>query len=253
MRGLVAGFAPLVLAAQAPDFSPARVEAIFQGLSYRLLLRDGDRILDRGTLDAEARLLPCSTYKLPHALIALEAGVISLDRNTFTCDPAQCHSDHGTLGLESAIRQSCLSYFRQVARRLGVDREAAGMKALGYPGRGSLTPADAFWVDSPSFGITLREQLTWIHRFYTEDLGVKPAHLAAVRAATRRTEMPAWTLWGKTGSTGAHGGHPHGWFVGRVQWKDGRTSDVALLVTSPPEGRALGLEAQARLEQLLGR
>lgn len=246
----MAVLASLTAQAQTFDWAPAKVEAAFAGMSYGLLVQEGDRVIQRGTLASAERLLPCSTYKPAHALIALEAGVLDLTHDQLICDPAQCHHPHGTLGLSEAIRVSCLSYFRQLARKLGPARERAGMRALRYPATGALEPADAFWVDSPSFGITLVEQLAWFRRFYTEDMGVKPAHLEAVRAATRRTETPAWTLWGKTGSTGSNGGHPHGWFVGRVQWKDGHTSYVALLVKST-EGGFLGLEAQARLEKLL--
>ncbi len=243
--------AAVTLSAQSRSpWDEARVASAFKGMDYLLLVNEKDGRLQRGGLDPKALWLPCSTFKLPHALIALERGAITLQNNTLTCDPKECHHAHGTLGLEMAIRESCLSYFRQVARRIGVEGERAGIKALGYPATGALDPADAFWMQSATFGITPEAQLSWIHRFYHEVLGVKPEHLQAVRAATRRTETAAWTLWGKTGSSRLQHGWAHGWFVGQVQWQAGHTSDVVVLVKAKEE-RFLGLEAQKALEHLL--
>jgi beta-lactamase class D len=242
-------FASVVMQAQSPWDEPEVAKA-FKGLDYVLLVKEEGPCLRRGRLNPDERLAPCSTFKLPHALIALERGVIKLEENLLTCDPKECHHPHDTLGLEKAIRESCVSYFRQVARRIGVEGERAGIKALGYPATGALKPADLFWLEGPTFGISPMEQLSWIHRFYTEDLGVKPAHLQAVRAATRRTETSAWTLYGKTGSSRLLHGQAYGWFVGQVKWKSGRVSDVVVLVKAT-KGGFLGLMAQEALEHLL--
>ena len=240
------------LAAASP-WEPARVDRALAGMDYLLLVRENGTTLRRGGMDPAKRWLPCSTFKLPHALIALEKGAITLDADQLDCNPNECHTGHGRLGLAGAIRASCVSYFRQLARRLGSQAEREGMVALGYPATGSLQPLDGFWLSGPDFGITAREQLAWIHRFYSEGLGVKPEHLAAVRAATRRTEGPGAVLWGKTGSSGGRkDGPPYGWFVGRVAWKDGHSSDVVLLVQEKAPS-LLGPEAQARLEGLLSR
>lgn len=242
--------ATLPLSSASPSISLDRVEARFRGLSHLLLIQEGDRIQRSGTLDPDEALAPCSTFKLPHAVLALEEGALGPGRMDRACDPKECHTAHRTLGLDAAIRHSCISYFRQVARELGVARERQALVRMGYPATGSFRPADGFWLSTEGMRITAQQQLAWIRRFYTEDLGVKPQHLEAVRRASLRAETPAWTLWGKTGSSGPRGNLPHGWFVGRIRWKDGREAFVAVLVKGRGFG-FLGSEAETRLKALL--
>lgn len=249
VRGMLALTLATVLHAAAP-FAPERVEARFRGLSHLLLIQEGDRTHRFGALDPDEALAPCSTFKLPHAVLGLEEGALAPGRMERTCDPKECHAAHRTLGLEAAIRHSCISYFRQVARELGVARERQALARMGYPATGSFRPADGFWLSTEGMRITAQQQLAWIRRFYTEGLGVKPQHLEAVRRASLRAETPAWTLWGKTGSSGPRGALPHGWFVGRICWKDGREAFVAVLVKGQGFG-FLGSEAETRLKALL--
>lgn len=238
------------LCSASPPIPQGRVEAHFQGLSHLLLIQEGSQIQRFGTLDPDEALAPCSTFKLPHAVLALEEGALGPGRMERTCDPEECHTAHRALGLEAAIQHSCVSYFRQVARELGAARERRALARMRYPATGSFQPADGFWLSTAGLRITARQQLAWIRRFYTEDLGVKPQHLATVRQASLRVDTPAWTLWGKTGSSGPGGNRPHGWFVGRIHWKDGREAFVALLVKGRGFG-FLGREAETRLKALL--
>ncbi|HJV89883.1 MAG TPA: penicillin-binding transpeptidase domain-containing protein [Holophagaceae bacterium] len=249
IRSLVLALAGLLLSAQDP-WEARRVAAAFEGCSYLLLVQEGDRVIQRGTLDPEEALAPCSTFKLPHALIGLDRGVIVPGADVRTCNPDQCHSSHGRLGLAGAIRVSCLSYFRQVARELGPEREADGLKALGYPITGDMQPLDGFWLRGTGLRLTARQQLRWIRRFYSENLPVAKAHLEAVRAASRRGETANWSLWGKPGSSDPAAPTVHGWFIGKVLWKDGHPSYVVVLLKGANQGY-MGLKAQERLERLL--
>ncbi|HJW32965.1 MAG TPA: penicillin-binding transpeptidase domain-containing protein [Holophagaceae bacterium] len=239
----------MLLSAQGTWEAP-RVAKAFEGVSYLLLVQEGDRVIQRGTLDPEEALAPCSTYKLPHALIGLERGVIAPGRDTRVCDPNQCHAAHGRIAMAEAIRVSCLSYFRQVARQLGPEAEAAGLARLGYPIHGDLQPLDGFWLRGTGLRLTARQQLTWIRRFYAEALPVAKAHLEAVRAASWRVDAANWSLFGKPGSSDPAAPTVHGWFIGKVQWKDGHPSYVVVLLKGPSQGY-MGLKAQERLERLL--
>jgi beta-lactamase class D len=146
------------------------------------------------------------------------------------------------LDLAGAIRESCVSYFRQTARALGPERMARGLDQLGYPYGGSLEPVDGFWLEG-RMRVTPEQQLRWIRRFYTEALRVNPEHLAWVRKASERAPLGAYLLHGKTGASR----EGHGWFIGQVT-QNGAASWYVLLL----QGKgASGLEAERRLRVLL--
>lgn len=242
MRWMLMAFLALA-GLSAQDWSPARVAEAMGSRDYVLLFDTGTKVA-RWTrrVKPDHGFTPCSTFKLPHALIALEAGVLPLDRQRQTCVPAECHGDHGVLDLAGAIRESCVSYFRQTARVLGPERMAQGLEKLGYTYSGTLDPPDGFWLEG-RMRVTPEQQLRWIRRFYTEPLGVKPEHLALVRKATERQGTEHYALQGKTGSSR----EGHGWFIGQVT-RDGAAAWVVLFLRGKG---ASGLEAERRLRLLL--
>lgn len=230
--------------AGAQGWTGPQVAAAFAPYNHVLLVEQAGRPTDRweGRLKATDAFQPCSTFKLPHALVALETGVITLEHNRKTCVPGECHADHGSVDLAAAIRQSCVSYFRQTARAIGPARMAAGLARLGYPATGTLEPLDGFWLTG-GMRITAEQQLQWIRRFYTEALPVRAEHLAAVRAATQRDPGPGFSLQGKTGASK----EGFGWFVGQLT-RQGRPAWVVVLL----KGRgASGNDAERRLRNLL--
>jgi beta-lactamase class D len=231
------------IAASAQTWTEAQVARALAPFDHVLLLDHGDSVT-RWTrhLEATKAFQPCSTFKLPHALVALETGVISLARNRKRCDSLECHSDHGEVDLDGAIRESCLSYFRQTARAIGPARMAAGLANLRYPATGNLEPLDGFWLTG-DFRISAEQQLGWIRRFYTEALPVQADHLQAVRAATRRAGSGGWLIQGKTGSSR----EGFGWFTGQLT-RQGQVSWVVILLRGKG---ASGLEAERRLRLLL--
>lgn len=239
-RALLGLVAAVGLAAQ--DWPAPVVERVMGDRDFVLLL-------DRGTgfsqwsrgLDPAFTAPPCSTFKLPHALVALEVGVIQAG-TALTCRPAECHAAHGTLKVAEAIRVSCVSFFRQTARRLGAAQMAQGLARLGYPGAGSLRPLDGFWLDG-AFRIGPDQQLAWIRRFYTEPLGVAPAHLYLVRGASRLERAGGWEVAGKAGSSR----QGLGWFAGQIT----RGGEVAWVVVLLRGAGATGREAERRLRGLL--
>jgi beta-lactamase class D len=67
---------------------------------------------------------PASTFKIPHALIALQTGVISPDDNIKKWDGekkaiSSWEADHS---LQSAMEHSVVWYFQETARDIGEDR-----------------------------------------------------------------------------------------------------------------------------------
>lgn len=229
--------------AAGQGWTAGQVRAAFAPFDHVLLFGPGAQpeAWEHGLTRRDA-FQPCSTFKPPHALVALEAGILSLAQNRKICRAGECHADHGSVDLARAIRESCISYFRQTARALGPERLAAGLQRLGYPATGTLEPLDGFWLTG-GMRITPDQQFRWIRRFYSETLPVQPEHLVAVRGATLRAAGPDYLLRGKTGASR----EGFGWFVGEVT-RGGQPSYVVVLLRGPG---ASGTQAERRLRRLL--
>ncbi len=100
-----------------------------------LLFELGVGEVRRGPADAcRTRITPASTFKVPHALAALDSGVISGPDDKLAYDgsgqwPESARRDHT---LASAMQNSVVWYFQRIAQRLGPDREQAYLKRLIY-------------------------------------------------------------------------------------------------------------------------
>ena len=179
---------------------------------------DGGQYLLHGREQCEERLSPCSTFKVPNALIGLETGVLSGPDDEKPWDGTQ-HSrevnnrDHD---LASAIRHSVVWYFQDVALDIGAERMQTWLDALDYGNRDISDGQDRFWLSS-SLQISAVEQLRFMAALDAEVLPASPENQAIVKAMMEQDEhLPEGldgTVFGKTGSCI---GEPvdHGWFTG---------------------------------------
>lgn len=127
------------------------------------------------------RVTPASTFKVPHALAALDAGVLS-PNEVFSWDgsgewPTSARRAHT---LASAVRNSVVWYFQRVAERLGADREQAYLKKLAFGNMDSGSGLTSFWIGG-SLQVTPEEQLAFWVRLYENELPIAPAAVAAVK------------------------------------------------------------------------
>lgn len=69
------------------------------------------------------RFSPASTFKIPNSIIGLETGVIADENFVIQWDSVMrrevCNKD---LTLKEAIKQSCIAYYQELARRVGAER-----------------------------------------------------------------------------------------------------------------------------------
>ena len=222
MRGVLAA---LLLAMHAPAASAA---------SCFLLYEVGvGEVRRRPSEICTTRLLPASTFKIPHALAALDAGVLSGPDEMMKYDGsalslAAWRRDHT---LASAMRDSVLWYFQRVAERLGAAREGEYLKKFDYGNADPSSGLTTFWLGG-SLQISPEEQLRFMRRFYAGDLPASPAALRTVRqlivqpqgvvvnAAGRHPFAAPWppdaVVSGKTGSATDRGGQAVRWLVGHV-------------------------------------
>lgn len=184
------------------------------------------------------RITPASTFKVPHALAALDAGVVSGPDEVFTWDgqgdwPPSSRRDHT---LASALRNSVVWYFQRIAERLGAEREQEYLQRLAFGNMDSRSGPTSFWLGG-SLQVTPEEQQAFWVRLYENRLPIAPAAVAAVKqmliqppgvivnAAGAQRFLGPWpsrvVVSAKTGSATDRSGRGVRWLNGQVE-RDGR-------------------------------
>ena len=159
---------------------------------------------------------PASTFKVPHSLFALDAGLLRDEFQTIPWDGVQRSNAawNQDQTLRSAMRDSTVWVYEQVASKLGNARETAYLQRLGY-GNANTTGSKPFWVEG-DLAVSSIEQLAFLRRLYSDELPFKVEHQRIVKDVMVTETGPDWTLRAKTGWTGRIG-----WWVGWVEWPDG--------------------------------
>lgn len=181
----------------------------------------------------EERLAPCSTFKVPNALVGLEVGVLTGPGDVKHWDGTEhsrpeLNQDHD---LASAMRHSVVWYFQEVALDVGAERMQAALDAWGYGNRNISGGQDRFWLNS-SLRISALEQVRFMSELAGDALPASPLNQAVVRTLIRQTDdVPTGLrgeLYGKTGSCAGPKGD-YGWFTGFLE-RDGQTHAFAVNV-----------------------
>jgi beta-lactamase class D len=150
-----------------------------------LLYEIGVGEIRRSPFDAcSTRVTPASTFKIPHALAALDSGILAGPGVTFAYDgspdmPETWKRDHS---LATALRYSVVWYFQRVATMLGQDREREYLAKLDYGNKDSSSGLTTFWLDA-SLRISPDEQEKFMVRLYEDALPVSKRAMEAVREA----------------------------------------------------------------------
>ncbi|HYI07463.1 MAG TPA: penicillin-binding transpeptidase domain-containing protein [Thermoanaerobaculia bacterium] len=198
-------------AAQAAPRTPS-------GECFLLQPLDGSEPWVSDRVECGVRTAPASTFKIPHALIALDSGVVTDPLQPVRWDGSEqpfesWKRDHS---LDSAVKWSALWFFRRTASLIGRERMVASLKKLRYADDTFEGELASFWVNG-DLVVSPREQLRFLERMMRYELPVRREHVDAVKAAFL---MPPGKL------TNASGEHdfplgPPGTFV--VRAKTGNT------------------------------
>jgi beta-lactamase class D len=237
---------PLVLALASLALSATPVAAVdserdlgelFPGFDATLVVRDvrAGWTVRHAARRAARRASPCSTFKIPNSLIGLETGVIADASFVLPWDGTrrsreEWNRDHD---LRSAMRQSVVWYYQELARRVGPERMQKWVSAFDY-GNGDISGGiDRFWLGS-SLRISPDEEVDFLGRLHASTLPVSPRSLAIVKEIlVQDAPGPEVVYRGKTGSCQDPGApQPHGWWVGSVE-KEGGLVLYAALIEGP--------------------
>jgi len=205
---------------------PSGTRAIAARSSCFLLYEMGQGEVHRGPAQACAtRVSPASTFKIPHALAALDAGVVAGADTLFPYDghtvPFEAWRRDQTLA--TAMRYSVVWYFQHIATLLGPERERAYLERFDYGNEDSSSGLTTFWLDG-SLRISPEEEERFLVRLYDGKLPVKAE---AVRTLRQILTQPAGAV------VNALGEHPFDapWPEGTVvEAKTGRGDHEVWLV-----------------------
>jgi beta-lactamase class D len=201
------------------------------GLPGTFVVRD-----DRGLVDvrynaerADVRFSPCSTFKLPFAVMFLESGIVRdpgaivkyeprLAAGLMSGPPGTAHDQ----SLTSAFHESANWYFDTVSRSL--DRTIVE-QFTARSGYGNADVRDAaedgsYWYDG-RLRISANEQVRFLQRLHNGELGLSARTTDAIKQMAQVEETSRWRLAGKTGACQGVGEEAatH-WYVGWVERAD---------------------------------
>ena len=166
---------------------------------------------------ASTPYLPASTYKIPHALFALEHGVVKDEFQVFKWDGNKrdfdvWNSDHN---LRSSMRGSVVWVYQWIAQRIGEPAAKTYLEKAGYGNADPSGGKDGYWLDG-NIRITAFEQISFLQKLYANSLPFRVEHQRLVKDIIVVEAGRDWILRAKTGWEGSFG-----WWVGYVEWPNG--------------------------------
>jgi beta-lactamase class D len=173
----------------------------------------------------DARVSPVSTFKIPHALAALDSGVVTDPNVAVAFDGAKAPFDAWKRDhtLATAMRYSVVWYFQRLAAKLGPDRERVYLAKFDYGNQDISSSLTTFWLNK-SLRLSPAEQRRFLIRLYEDSL---PVSKAAMRTVQEILVQPHGVIVNATGEHPFSAPWPDGTVVSA---KTGRGDDVAWLV-----------------------
>lgn len=238
-------------AAEKPGSRAAPVVSWSHPGCFMLLDLDRGEPAVAGEQPCDERTVPASTFKVPHALIALDTGVVSDPEATVAWDGRKrwldaWNRDHS---LRTAIYHSVVWFFQGTARAIGRERMRDYLEAFGYGDAEVQGPIDAFWLGGGSLEVSPEETLRFWADLYRDRLPRGAQHLPQLRAMVVRPphsfrgRMPEGTplpsvhpqmiFSAKTG-TGDHDGGSVTWLAGHVECPDREFVFVSRVIANEP-------------------
>jgi beta-lactamase class D len=172
---------------------------------------------------ASQPFIPASTFKIPNSLIALESGVadgpdfaIAWDPSADPAQPWWPQSWRRDQVLRTAFQNSVVWYYQELARRIGKDRMRVYLRQLEYGNRNMGGGLDRFWLRG-DLRISADEQVEFLRRFYSGELGISRRATEIVREIMVLRETASCRLSGKTGTAEVTPTRDLAWLVGFVE------------------------------------
>jgi beta-lactamase class D len=192
----------------------------------------GSRLWRSDDKSCATRLSPASTFKIPHALVGLETGVITtatVEKWDGTPYPQQPEWQHEHTVL-TAMRPSVLWFFQRMAPKIGAARMRGWLERFHYGNADTSGDVTLYWVNG-RLRVSPDEQVRFLQLFFADALPFKHEHQREIRQTL--TQRPGtvqnargvhplegrWdastVLTAKTGAATAEG-QGVSWLVGQI-------------------------------------
>lgn len=189
--------------------------------SFILFDQNKGEYLVYNKLKSEKRISPCSTFKIYNSLIALESKVIKDEKHVIKWSGKKYpikswNKDHT---MESAISNSVVWYYQNLASRVGNNKMQKYLKKLDYGNEDISAGIKKFWLQS-SLKISPREQVEMLIKFFKNDLPFSKRNIDIVKKIIVLSDENGKILSGKTGTGVVKEKAVSGWFIGYIEAND---------------------------------
>jgi len=222
-----------------PDWAGFFRAAGIGGTIAVLDLRFGEKAMAHNLERAGQRYIPASTFKVPHALFALDAGIVGDEFQVFEWDGDKrwLEAWNRDQNLRSSMRNSVVWVYQHFAREIGETREREYLEMIDYGNADPSGGIERFWIEG-NLEISALEQIEILRKLYFNELPFRIEHQRLVKDIMINEAGNEWTrewiLRAKTGWSTAP--EPDiGWWVGWVEWPEGPV--FFALNIDMPEGR----------------
>nr|WP_258406717.1 class D beta-lactamase [Shewanella alkalitolerans] len=216
---------PDIPAAEQESAGPLRLDGEIQAAldavgakGVMVLLDDkGGKLLTNDAARSRHPYIPASTFKIPHSLLLLEAGIVEDEHSRFVWDGVErayssWNRDHNFIG---AMKYSVVPIYQKLALQLGAERMASGLDNLDYGNANIGGGLDSFWLDG-DLAISALEQVNFLRHLYHNRLPLSERSQRIVKTMMLNEANGDWVLRAKTGY-GVRKGQKLGWWVGWLE------------------------------------
>lgn len=220
----------------------------FRGTFIMESLKEGT-VVTNNSAEPDRRSSPCSTFKIFNSLSALDCGVVRDENEGKRWNGKEYAikswmQDHT---LSTAVSNSVVWYFQDLAGRIGPERMQKYLNSCQYGNADISSGITRFWLGE-SLEISPREQVDFLKRLVKDELPFSRRSMAIVRGMIKVKETDRGTLYGKTGTDMKDGKLTLGWFVGYLA----TASDIHVFATRiEADDNCRGAYARAITEKIL--
>jgi beta-lactamase class D len=163
---------------------------------------------------------PASTFKIPNTLIALDTGVVTKNTVIKWDGKKQPFSLwQKDMTITEAFKLSCVTFYKEVARRIGVKRMKYYLKLFNYGYNVHINSGniDSFWLDeAQDLTITQFQQIYFLYNLYNFQLPVSEKSMRLTKDIMLYEQGADYKISAKTGWVQING-RAVTWFVGYVE------------------------------------